>query len=159
MENEYFKDTKPCVVFISHSTFIEEKMGLKYAEARTVEFAKSFEESTSTTPVFFILSPGVDPLKDVEKLGKRLGFTMDKRNFHNVSLGQGQEIVAEEAMELASREGHWVILQNVHLVKNWLPILEKKMEQCMDGAHDSYRLFISAEPAASAEYHILPQVT
>ncbi|KAK6632535.1 hypothetical protein RUM43_013303 [Polyplax serrata] len=138
-------------------TFIEEKMGLRYAEARTVEFARSYEESSSTTPVFFILSPGVDPLKDVEKLGKRLGFTMDKRNFHNVSLGQGQEVVAEEAMEVASREGHWVILQNVHLVKNWLPTLEKKMEQCMDGAHDHYRLFISAEPAACAEYHIMPQ--
>lgn len=94
-------------------TFIEEKMGLRYAEARTVEFARSYEESSSTTPVFFILSPGVDPLKDVEKLGKRLGFTMDKRNFHNVSLGQGQEVVAEEAMEVASREGHWVILQVV----------------------------------------------
>lgn len=32
------------------------------------------------------------------------------------------------------------------------------MEQCMDGAHDHYRLFISAEPAAAAEYHIIPQV-
>lgn len=84
---------------------------MKYAEARTVEFARSYEESTSTTPIFFILSPGVDPLKDVEKQGKRLGFTMDKRNFHNISLGQGQEVVAEDAMEMASKEGHWVILQ------------------------------------------------
>lgn len=50
-------------------------------------------------------------MKDVEALGKKLGFTFDNKNFHNVSLGQGQEIVAENALELAGKEGHWVILQ------------------------------------------------
>ena len=71
-----------------HSGFVEEKMGAKYVENRQVEFAKSYEESGPGTPIFFILSPGVDPLKDVEALGKKLGFTFDNKNFHNVSLGQ-----------------------------------------------------------------------
>jgi dynein heavy chain len=53
----------------------------------------------------------VDPLKDVEALGRKLGFTFDNNNFHNVSLGQGQEIVAENAMKLGAIEGHWVVLQ------------------------------------------------
>lgn len=44
-------------------------------------------------------------------LGKKLGFTIDLGKLHNVSLGQGQESVAELAMEKASEEGHWVILQ------------------------------------------------
>lgn len=43
--------------------------------------------------------------------GNRLGFTMDSGKFHNVSLGQGQEAVAEMALETASQAGHWVILQ------------------------------------------------
>lgn len=43
--------------------------------------------------------------------GKKLGFTIDLGKLHNVSLGQGQEAVAEIAMEKASKEGHWVILQ------------------------------------------------
>jgi len=43
--------------------FIEEKLGSKYVEGRSVEFAKSFEETSPTTPIFFILSPGVNPLK------------------------------------------------------------------------------------------------
>lgn len=91
--------------------FIREKLGTKYVEARTIMFAKSFEESSNTTPIFFILSPGVDPLKDVEKIGKKMKFSGDFGNFHNVSLGQGQEIVAENAIETAARLGHWVILQ------------------------------------------------
>ena len=54
---------------------------------------------------------GVDPLADVEKLGKKLGFTMENKKLHNVSLGQGQEVVAEAALDLAAEKGHWVILQ------------------------------------------------
>lgn len=53
-------------------TFVEEKLGVKYTEGRKVEFARSFRESGPASPVFFILSPGVDPLKDVESLGKAL---------------------------------------------------------------------------------------
>lgn len=52
--------------------FVEESMGLKYVEAARLEFDKLYEESSPSTPVFFILSPGVDPLKDVEKLGTSL---------------------------------------------------------------------------------------
>ena len=86
-------------------------MGRKYVENRAVEFGKSFEESGPATPVFFILSPGVDPLKDVEKLGKKLGYTTAKENLHNISLGQGQEVVAERAIDIAAKKGHWVVLQ------------------------------------------------
>lgn len=69
------------------TAFIEEKLGAKYVETRTMEFAKSFEEASPSTPIFFILSPGVNPLKDVEALGNVLGYTADNGNFHNVSLG------------------------------------------------------------------------
>lgn len=48
---------------------MEEKLGVKYTEGRKTEFAKSYRESGPATPVFFILSTGVDPLKHVESLG------------------------------------------------------------------------------------------
>lgn len=44
-------------------------------------------------------------------LGKKLGFTIDNGKLHNVSLGQGQEVVAENALDVAAENGHWVILQ------------------------------------------------
>ena len=97
--------------------YVEEQLGNKYTEKRTIPFDVSYKETGPGTPVFFVLSPGVDPLKDVETLGKKLGFTFDNKNFHNVSLGQGQEIVAENALDVASKEGHWVILQ-VNRVQN-----------------------------------------
>ncbi|EHH58389.1 hypothetical protein EGM_08227 [Macaca fascicularis] len=145
--------------------FVEEKMGSKFVEGRSVEFSKSYEESSPSTPIFFILSPGVDPLKDVEALGKKLGFTIDNGKLHNVSLGQGQEVVAEDALDVAAEKGHWVILQvrgaqhcgNIHLVARWLGTLDKKLERYSTGSHEDYRVFISAEPAPSPETHIIPQ--
>ena len=47
--------------------------------------------------------------------------------------------------------------QNIHLVKTWLPQLEKQMEKLSENAHDKYRLFLSAEPASKPENHIIPQ--
>ncbi|XP_007535628.1 dynein axonemal heavy chain 17 [Erinaceus europaeus] len=137
--------------------FVEEKMGSKFVEGRSVEFSKSYEESSPSTPIFFILSPGVDPLKDVEALGKKLGFTIDNGKLHNVSLGQGQEVVAEKALDVAAENGHWVILQNIHLVARWLSTLDKKVERYSMGSHEDYRVFISAEPAPSPDSHIIPQ--
>lgn len=62
-------------------------------------------------------------------------------------------------MDVSAREGHWVILQNVHLVKRWLPKLEKRMEQLAEGhPHQDYRLYISAEPNADPHASIIPQV-
>ncbi|XP_067164351.1 dynein axonemal heavy chain 17 [Apteryx mantelli] len=137
--------------------FVEEKMGSKFVEGRSVEFSKSYEESSPSTAIFFILSPGVDPLKDVEALGRKLNFTIDNGKIHNVSLGQGQEIVAENALDVASVQGHWVILQNIHLVARWLSTLDKKVERYSTGSHADYRVFMSAEPAPSPEAHIIPQ--
>ncbi|XP_068610643.1 dynein axonemal heavy chain 9 [Brachionichthys hirsutus] len=137
--------------------FVEERLGSRYVIGRSLDFAVSFEESGPATPMFFILSPGVDPLKDVEKHGKKLGFTFDNKNFHNVSLGQGQEVIAEQALSLAAKNGHWVILQNIHLVARWLSTLEKLLEQHAEGSHENFRVFVSAEPSSTPEGHIIPQ--
>nr|XP_051708760.1 dynein axonemal heavy chain 11 isoform X1 [Oryctolagus cuniculus] len=137
--------------------FVEEKLGAKYVERTRLDLGKALEDSNPATPVFFILSPGVDALKDLEVLGKRLGFTIDSGKLHNVSLGQGQEMVAEMALEKASQCGHWVILQNVHLVTKWLGTLEKLLERLSQGSHRDYRVFMSAESAPTPDEHIIPQ--
>ncbi|XP_066519150.1 dynein axonemal heavy chain 17-like isoform X2 [Hoplias malabaricus] len=137
--------------------FVEEKLGTKYIQGCSVEFSVSFKESSSATPMFFVLSSGVDPLKNVEALGKKMGFTFDNGKFHNVSLGQGQEVVAEAALDQAAEKGHWVILQNIHLVAQWLGILDNRVEKYSISSHIDFRLYMSAEPAPTPESHIIPQ--
>jgi dynein heavy chain len=53
-----------------YSNFVEEKLGAKYVERTRLDLSKAFEESSPCIPVFFILSPGVDALKDLEMLGE-----------------------------------------------------------------------------------------
>lgn len=55
-------------------------------------------------------------------LGRKLGYTFNNRNFHNVSLGQGQEVVAEAALDLAAKKGHWVILQVQPSAQVWITL-------------------------------------
>lgn len=52
--------------------FVEENLGTKYVEPVRLDFDKLYEDSGPSTPMFFILSPGVHPLQDVEKLGTTL---------------------------------------------------------------------------------------
>ena len=58
---------------------------------------------------------------------------------------------------MAAREGHWIVLQNIHLVKLWLPKLEKLIEEVSSDSHQNYRLFLSADPAPNPASHIIPQ--
>lgn len=60
---------------------MEEKMGSKYVTARSIDLSEVYKESSPSAPLFFILSPGVDPLKDVEALGEALP-TPDRHQPH-----------------------------------------------------------------------------
>ncbi|XP_076826869.1 dynein axonemal heavy chain 11 [Brachyhypopomus gauderio] len=137
--------------------FVEESLGSRYVDTDGAELERSYEETGPSTPVFFILSPGINPLKDVETLGLKLGFCSELGNLHHVSLGQGQESVAEKALHTAAAKGHWVILQNVHLVERWLGRLEELLEHVCGGAHPQCRVFMSGEPPPSPEQHVIPR--
>ncbi|NXG84781.1 DYH11 protein, partial [Stercorarius parasiticus] len=119
-----------------------------------MDLAKSCEETGPATPLFFILSPGADPREDTEMLGKKLGFTVDTGRFHNISLGQGQEMVAEAALKKAARRGHWVLFQ---AIVKWLGTLGELLEPYSEESHPDFHVFISAESAPTPEEHIIPQ--
>jgi dynein heavy chain len=87
----------------------------------------SCEDSTSVTPVFFILSLGADPVKEVESMGRKQIQLQANVNYHNIAMGQGQDVVAMAKMDLGHKEGHWVMLQNIHLMPKWCIELEKKI--------------------------------
>ena len=56
-----------------------------------INFDALYEQSTPSSPIVFILSPGSDPGSDLMKLADRSGFGSSKFKF--LAMGQGQEKV------------------------------------------------------------------
>jgi len=116
----------------------------------------SFEDSTSTTPIFFILSPGADPVKEVEAMGKKLCNLQSGTNYWNVAMGQGQDVIAMAKLDIGHREGHWVMLQNIHLMPKWCIELEKKLDVfAVENSHPDFRVFLSADPSKGIPIGVL----
>ena len=61
-------------------------------------------------PVIYLLSVGADPTESIEMLCRK-----KKSTIQIVSMGQGQETPALKAINAASVNGSWVLLQNCEL--------------------------------------------
>eukprot|EP00304_Pavlova_gyrans_P007309 CAMPEP_0206033414 /NCGR_PEP_ID=MMETSP1466-20131121/638_1 /ASSEMBLY_ACC=CAM_ASM_001126 /TAXON_ID=44452 /ORGANISM="Pavlova gyrans, Strain CCMP608" /LENGTH=2403 /DNA_ID=CAMNT_0053407607 /DNA_START=23 /DNA_END=7231 /DNA_ORIENTATION=+ len=137
---------RPDRMMLAIAIWVREAIGSKYVDAIPFDLKVSFEDSAPAVPIFFLLSPGVDPVVPVRQLGHQMGKTEEQGKFVTVSLGQGQEPVAEKALDKMYVEGGWAMLQNIELVARWLPKLEKKLESLIEGAHPDFRVFLSALP-------------
>jgi dynein heavy chain len=67
--------------------FVGENMGKQYVESPPFDIVATYDEMNTQTPVFFVLFPGVDPTKDVEKIGAMKGKTEENQKFINISMG------------------------------------------------------------------------
>lgn len=107
----------------------------------------AFQDSSSITPIFFILSAGANPVKDVESLCLKEKMDPNK-HLHTIALGQGQDVVANAKLDMAHKEGHWVMLQNVHLMPDFLLDLEKRLAMfALEGSDPQFRLFLTSDPS------------
>ena len=64
-----------------------------------------------------------------------------------ISLGRGQDVVAEETLAVAVDRGFWVCLQNCHLAPAWLPKLSQILTSVTDDVVDpEFRLLLLTRP-------------
>jgi len=116
---------------------------------------ESFKQSSPSVPIYFILSPGANIVADVDRLAKKEGMDRGKTYFE-ISLGQGQDVVAAERLGDGARMGHWVMLNNVHLMPRWLASFEKLLDgYASSGCHAAFRVFLSSDPTSSIPVGIL----
>lgn len=134
-------------------SFIEKTIGKRYLESPPFSVATAFEDSLKTTPLIFILSPGANPVNFLRLYSKEKNIQMT-----NISLGQGQGIIAKNAILRAKDKGEWVCLENCHLSKSWMPVLEELLEEVNEyeeEIHENYRLWLTSMPAAFFPVSIL----
>ena len=133
-------------------TFVKNTLGERYVTSDPFDLAAKFEASAPGPPMIIFLSPGVDVAAAVEHLGRKLGYTADNGKYASVSLGQGQEPIAMNNLKNFHKSGGWVLLQNIHLTIDWTNgPLEKTVDKLSEGAHENFRLFLSAAPPPSLE--------
>ncbi len=135
--------------------FVNDILGQKFTVSPPYNLADCFADSTSLTPLIFVLSPGADPMIYLQGLAKDKD--MDTR-LKTLSLGQGQGKEAARIIEEGRRSGEWVCLQNCHLAASWMPELEKIQEQSLAIAgeiHPDYRLWLTSNPTKAFPVPVL----
>lgn len=112
-----------------------------------------YNESDYKTPIIFVLSQGADPT------GAILKFAADTQHkIHPISLGQGQDKFATMMINMGKQSGEWILLQNCHLARTWMPALEVIIENIVgdvDEVDPNFRLFLTSMPDASFPVSIL----
>ncbi|CEL99773.1 unnamed protein product [Vitrella brassicaformis CCMP3155] len=126
---------------------VEKRLGRSFVEVALPRMEEIYADTTSATPVIFVLSTGADPTGMLLRFASEKGIPDDRLG--KISLGQGQGPRAKKLIEQASRDGSWVLLQNCHLAKSWMPQLEKIVEGFPEDPtlHPDFRLWLTSMPA------------
>ncbi|CAD8081115.1 unnamed protein product [Paramecium sonneborni] len=106
----------------------------------------------SNTPILFILSSGSDPLNFIRREAK-----FQKIKLQTLSLGQGQNQIAEMSIKKAIDENQWIIIQNLHLAKSFMRLIEQISENDLQKVQkdSKFRLFLTSNPIDSLSIKLL----
>jgi len=122
---------------------VADRLGEKFVTPPPFDLSACYSDSSSSSPLIFILSPGADPFSSLYM------FAADKgKEINSISLGQGQGPKAEKLMDEAFVSGGWVLLQNCHLATSWMPKLDKILETLdPKQVNSEFRLWLSSYPS------------
>ncbi|XP_061640432.1 dynein axonemal heavy chain 1 isoform X2 [Phyllopteryx taeniolatus] len=136
--------------------FVSVKLGQRFIEPQTSDLSVVFKESSPSSPLIFVLSPGTDPASDLYKFADAMHFS---KKMTAISLGQGQGPLAEALMRTAMERGQWVFFQNCHLAPSWMPSLESLIENIDLKVHKDFRLWVTSLPSNRFPVSILQNGT
>ena len=126
--------------------FVDAHMGRKFVEVPPIDMEEVYVDTNCKSPIIFILSQGADPMSMIVRLAEAKGFT-DRLEI--LSLGKGQGERAKKLIESCFKVGKWVVLQNCHLAKSWMPDMEALVENFEDprtNIHEDFRLMLTSMP-------------
>ncbi|KAI8926816.1 dnah1 protein [Entophlyctis helioformis] len=133
--------------------FVASQLGDRFIEPQTSDLAALFKESSPSTPLIFVLSPGADPANSLYKFAEEMRMS---KKLMSVSLGQGQGPRAEALIKEGMDRGMWILLQNCHLSPSWMPSLDRIIDGItLDKVHRDFRLWLTSMPTPKFPVTIL----
>jgi len=136
---------RPDKVIPSVYNFVRDNLGQEFTDPPPFDLKSIYSDSTATTPLIFVLSPGSDPMNSLQNFA-----TLKKKQLTAVSLGQGQGPIAQRHIKEGVANGHWVVLQNCHLAVTWMGTLEKICEELSPDpkkTNREFRLWLTSYPS------------
>eukprot|EP00658_Telonema_sp_P-2_P077188 TRINITY_DN6923_c0_g3_i4.p1 TRINITY_DN6923_c0_g3~~TRINITY_DN6923_c0_g3_i4.p1 ORF type:complete len:936 (-),score=267.78 TRINITY_DN6923_c0_g3_i4:142-2949(-) len=138
------------------SQFVSDNMGPQYVEPPSFDLAACYSDSTPTTPLIFILTPGSDPTLALLTFAKTFDKSLENNLVKAISLGQGQGPRAEKMIEAGKTEGAFVLLQNCHLATSFMSRLEMICDALQPKeCHKEFRLWLTSYPSKDFPVSIL----
>ncbi|EFN73504.1 Dynein heavy chain 1, axonemal [Camponotus floridanus] len=133
--------------------YVMKSIGRQFVEPQIAELSTIYKESSNSTPIVFILSPGTDPATELYKFADKLKMG---RKLYSISLGQGQGLRAQAMLKQSTEIGTWVFFQNCHLAPSWMPQLESLVETLLqENIHRDFRLWLTSSPSLNFPVNIL----
>ncbi|VDO04672.1 unnamed protein product [Rodentolepis nana] len=128
------------------SLFINATMGHNYVTPPITALNEVLVSTTPTNPIVLIVKPGADPPAALANLAQSVDFGISKIRY--LSLGQGQETAAENLFASCVARGHWLVLQNCHLLLSYTSKIELMLENTVN-PHPDFRLWLTTEPVTT----------
>jgi len=138
---------RPDRMTVVTENFVCDYMGKRYVEDASAKLVTVLPETDAATPVYYILSPGVDVVGEIEEQALQRGLTVEENKWADISLGEGKDVISDKEVDRLAKDGGWVVLQNIHLMPVWLIELEKRIERNAPDAHPDFRLFLTSDPS------------
>lgn len=114
---------KPELTTMAVRRYVSKALGKYFVTPIIFNLREVYEDSAAHTPLLLILTPGNDPMDQIKKLAEE-----KQRRVVPVSLGKGQGDKAKQLISEFRKASGWIVLQNCHLSKSFLPELEQIVE-------------------------------
>ena len=124
--------------------FLGNVLDPRFMEPPVYNLPEFYKETNSKKPVLFILSASINTMNELQILKNYLRIRV---KIHYLPLGSTIDMKVKELILEGAKNGDWVLLENLHLVTDWLVLLEKFIESMeTQNVHPNFRLWLSSMP-------------
>jgi hypothetical protein len=107
-----------------------------------------FLEADVKTPVLFIVTASVNAGDIISDFHQKKQSSLGGLRLQQFALSAGLESMVASRLEQAAQNGDWILLENLHLVPDWLPTLQALILSTASGpdVNSRFRVFTTAIP-------------